>query len=101
MKYCLNCKQLVDPQKKFNWGIFLCTVCCCGLGFIYLIGFVLLGIKKCPMCNSTNWGVQHIIQPKIVPQNQNGVRFCPNCGANINLDDAYCTQCGRMSDRSK
>lgn len=64
MKYCNNCKQFVEPQKKFNWCVFL-------LLFVLLFGWIFYLIyyacksKKCPMCNSSNWGVK---SPVVVSQ---------------------------------
>lgn len=93
MKYCLNCRHFVEPQKNFNWGIFLCLLCCCGLGFLYLIVFVIFGTKKCPICNSTNWGVQPVM--KTVQQQVEKCILCPNCGTRINEGYDYCVGCGR------
>jgi len=95
MKYCLNCQQLVDPQKKFNWGAFLCLLCCCGLGVIYLIYYLLPGGKKCPMCNSTNWGVKPKKEVVSIQQQVEKGIFCPNCGTRINEGYDYCTGCGK------
>ncbi len=55
MKYCNNCKQLVDPQKKFSTGILIVLLC---LGVVPGIIYYVIKKATCPMCNSTNWGVK-------------------------------------------
>jgi len=57
MKYCNNCKQLVQPQKKFNAILFIVLLFTIIGWFFYLIYYA-TKTKNCPMCNSTNWGVQ-------------------------------------------
>lgn len=55
MKYCNNCKQLVDPQKKFSTGLLILLLIC---GVVPGIIYYVVKKKTCPMCNSTNWGVK-------------------------------------------
>ncbi|KKK41129.1 MAG: hypothetical protein Lokiarch_45730 [Candidatus Lokiarchaeum sp. GC14_75] len=55
MKYCNNCKQMVQPQKNYSTGLLIILLICFGIpGIIYY----LIKKKTCPMCNSTNWGVK-------------------------------------------
>ncbi len=58
MKYCNNCKQMVEPTKKWS-VVFLLILLVLGIlpGILYLI-YVLFKAKRCPICNSTNWGKQ-------------------------------------------
>ncbi|MEJ2248777.1 MAG: hypothetical protein P8Y70_02995 [Candidatus Lokiarchaeota archaeon] len=55
MKYCLNCKQMVEPKKDLSMA-FLIVLLCLGIcpGVIYYV----IKKKSCPMCNSNNWGVK-------------------------------------------
>jgi len=92
MKYCNNCKLMVEPKKDFNLCAFLLFALLCGSFWIYIIYYVLKS-KKCPMCNSTNWGVQPTIE--VVQQQVEKGIFCPNCGTRINEDYNYCVGCGR------
>ena len=54
MKYCRNCKQNVEPGKKFSWGLFILF-----LGIFYLLYFMFMKKKTCPMCNSRNFEHKH------------------------------------------
>ena len=55
MRYCINCKQKVEPKRHFNMAILFILLL---LGIIPgVIYYIILG-KKCPMCNSDNWGVE-------------------------------------------
>ncbi|KKM05064.1 hypothetical protein LCGC14_1757930 [marine sediment metagenome] len=95
MKYCNNCRQLVDPQKNYSTGLLLILLLCCG--FIPGIIYYLILVKKCPMCNSSNWGVkpqemrqpQEVIHPQI-PQKE--IHFCPQCGSS--MSGKFCGECG-------
>ncbi len=58
MKYCNNCKQLVEPVKKFNVVAFILLCCCTLIGWIFYLIYYAVKKKKCPMCNSINWGVK-------------------------------------------
>lgn len=55
MKYCLNCKQMVEPQKRISAGFLLILLC---LGVVPGILYYLIKAKTCPMCNSQHWGVK-------------------------------------------
>jgi hypothetical protein len=97
MKYCNNCKQIVEPQKNYNEMVLIVLLLCCGIvpGIIYY----LIKPKACPMCNSTNWGIkpQEEIKPPHeehkpqIPQNQ--ILFCPECGSPAS--GQFCATCGR------
>ncbi len=97
MKYCNNCRQLVEPIKKFNTIAFLLLCCCTCFGWIIYLIYYGLKASKCPMCNSINWGVKPVVQSQFTPQISSQVRFCPNCGANINPEDDFCIQCGKKT----
>jgi len=52
-RYCPYCKRLVEPQKKFNWAIFLLGLLTVGIiSFIYLIYYLLKTPTKCPICGA-------------------------------------------------
>jgi len=54
MKYCKNCKQNVQPIKKFSWGLFILF-----LGVFYLLYYILMKKKSCPICHSRNFEHKH------------------------------------------
>ncbi len=58
MKYCNNCKQMVEPEKKWS-AILLIILLILGIvpGLLYIL-YIALKKARCPMCNSTNWGVK-------------------------------------------
>ena len=94
MKYCNNCEQLVDPQKKFNAILFIILLCTVVLWPLYLIYYVIKS-KKCPMCNSTNWGVK----PKQTLPSQTHMiienfKYCNQCGEKIGNTVQFCSLCG-------
>jgi len=106
MKYCINCKQLVDPQKKFNSCLFIVLLFTL-LGWVFYLIYYAVKPKKCPMCNSTNWGVkppetQHqspVVnsQQTSIPQTQpitEGFKFCVQCGEKIESNIQFCSSCG-------
>lgn len=94
MKYCINCKQLVDPQKKFNAILFIILLFTI-IGWLFYLIYYAVKPKKCPMCNSTNWGVkpsevQHQ-SPVVIPK----ATYCPECGTEIlDKSKAFCSKCG-------
>lgn len=51
MKWCNLCNRNVEPQKKFNWLIFI-FLC----GIFYLPYYFLFMNKKCPICKGENFG---------------------------------------------
>lgn len=89
MKYCNNCKLLVEPQRDYDTSILLILLLCCGI----FPGIIYYAIKKktCPMCTSTNWGIkpQEETKPQI-PQEEN--HFCPQCGSSVS--GKFCAECG-------
>ena len=92
MKYCINCKQLVDPQKKFNAIVFIILLFTLVGWVLYLIYYTVKP-KKCPMCNSTNWGVKP--QETLPSQTQPIYRKTPSRGISIPIEESkYCSQCG-------
>jgi len=54
MKYCRNCKQNVQPTKHFSWGLFILF-----LGVFYLLYYILMKKKSCPICHSRNFEHKH------------------------------------------
>jgi len=91
MKYCNNCKLMVEPKKDFNLCAFLILALVWSF-WIYIIYYVLKS-KKCPMCNSTNWGVRPVMET--VQQQIEEDIFCPNCRIRINESYDYCIGCGK------
>ena len=88
MKYCNNCKQLVDPKKDISVGLLVFLILCCTIpGIIYYI----VKSKTCPVCNSTNWGVppQEGVKPSI-PETK--IEYCPQCGSPVS--GKFCDKCG-------
>ena len=55
MKYCNNCKQIVEPKRHFNAGILIVLLC---LGVIPGLIYYLVCNPTCPICNSENWGAK-------------------------------------------
>lgn len=58
MKYCNNCKQNVEPVKKFDWSFFLLASVLLTpiIGIIYWMWYA--GYKKktlCPICGCEDW----------------------------------------------
>ena len=101
MKYCNNCKQIVEPLKNFNPLLFL-ILCCTCVGWIFYLSYYLLKSKKCPMCKSQNWGIKPQLQEKKVPllrqekvlpeKVQKNSNYCPMCGNP--LKGRFCELCG-------
>lgn len=54
MKYCPNCKQLVEPKRNIRHGLHIFSSIITGGGwFLFVYLWVLLfGAKRCPLCNS-------------------------------------------------
>lgn len=54
MKYCPNCKQNVEPKKKFS-------IICCVLtaGFIYIPYYLFFKKKSCPICGNKHLEKEH------------------------------------------
>ncbi len=99
MKYCLNCQQLVNPQKKFSIIAFIVLLFCTCIGGIFYLIYYAAKSRKCPMCNSTNWGVKPP-EPQYqfpIPQVQpiaEGFKFCVQCGEKIGNTVQFCVFCG-------
>ena len=55
MKYCKNCNQIVQPTKKFSITWFLINCCWIIGGGVYLLYFILMKKKICPMCHDVNF----------------------------------------------
>jgi len=55
MKYCKNCNQIVQPNKKFSIAWFLINCCWIIGGGVYLLYFILIKKKTCPMCHDSNF----------------------------------------------
>ena len=94
MKYCINCKQLVDPQKKFNVLVFIFLLCCTLVGWILYLIYYAVKPKKCPMCNSTNWGVK---PQQNLPSQTHTIeefKYCNQCGEKIGRAVQFCSLCG-------
>lgn len=56
MRYCNNCKQMVEPRKHLNVGVLLVLLL---FGIIGGIIYYCVTPSTCPMCNSENWGVEN------------------------------------------
>ena len=54
MKYCNNCKQMVEPKRQFDTLILFVLLC---LGIIPGLIYLFCQKQTCPICNSTSWGV--------------------------------------------
>lgn len=61
MKYCKNCGQNVEPTKKFSIGWFLINCLWIIGGGVYLLYWLLLKKKTCPICHSNNFEHAHAI----------------------------------------
>ena len=98
MKYCINCEQLVNPQKKFNAIVFIVLLCTI-IGWLFYLIYYVVKPKKCPMCNSTNWGVKPSGTQQQAPSSQTqqiaeGFKFCNQCGEKIGANIQFCSSCG-------
>ena len=94
MKYCNNCEQMVQPQKKFNACIFILLLFTL-VGWVFYLIYYACKRGKCPMCNSKNWGVK----PKRTLPSQTYTinkefRYCNQCGEKIGSNVQFCNQCG-------
>jgi len=49
--YCNLCNRNVIPRKKFNWLAAIFTVF-----FPYVLYFLIIKKKKCPICTGDNFG---------------------------------------------
>ena len=58
MKYCKNCKQNVNPTKKFSIGWFIINCFWIIGGGVYLLYFILKK-KTCPICHGNNFEHSH------------------------------------------
>ena len=105
MKYCNNCRQFVEPQREFNWAIFIFLLFCTGPCVVFYLIYYLIENKKCPMCNSENWGsppqkeamspnMRNVSTGTIPDFKTSEIRFCSDCGAKITLPATFCSSCG-------
>ena len=106
MRYCNNCKQFVEPRKKFGIIAFIVLLFCTCIGGIFYLIYYGFKSKKCPICNSTNWGVKPpepqqqspvIISQQIQPITE-GFKFCAQCGEKIESTVQFCIFCGVKID---
>lgn len=58
MKYCKNCKQNVEPTKKFSFGWFIVNCLWLVGGVVYIIYFISKK-KTCPICKGDNFEHTH------------------------------------------
>lgn len=56
MKYCPNCNQNVQPDKKFSIGWFLFSCITVVGGGVYIIYWALFKKKTCPICGGRDFG---------------------------------------------
>ena len=54
MKYCPNCKQLVEPKRNINHALHIVLSIITGgiWFFLVYIWIILFATKRCPMCNT-------------------------------------------------
>jgi len=94
MKYCNNCEQMVEPQKKFNVCLFIVLLFTLVGWFLYLVYYVCKK-GKCPMCNSNNWGVK---PKRTLPSQTHTIieefKYCSQCGEKIGRAVQFCSLCG-------
>ena len=55
MKFCPSCNQMVRPAKKFSIGWFLINCLWIIGGGVYLLYWMFLKRKSCPICNGTDF----------------------------------------------
>ncbi len=94
--------MMVQPQKDFNWIVFIILFCCTWIGWVFYLIYYVVKTKRCPMCNSTNWGVPmqnqqrtQARQARLLPPQpviQTIQKYCPECGNG--LSGAFCEICG-------
>lgn len=61
MKYCNNCGQNVIPEKKFSVVWFLINCLWLVGGIVYIIYFIFMKKKVCPICHGSNLEREHDI----------------------------------------
>ena len=61
MKYCKSCNQNVQPTKHFSIGWFLVNCLWIIGGGVYLLYFIFMKKKTCPICNGNNF--EHSLEP--------------------------------------
>lgn len=95
MKYCNNCNQTVEPQKKFNVCLFI-VLLFTFVGWLLYIVYYACKRGKCPMCNSKNWGVksQQTSFVQSQPVINKGFKYCSQCGEKIGKSVDFCILCG-------
>ena len=96
MKYCNNCKQMVEPQKKFNVCVFILLLLFTCVGWIFYLIYYACKKGKCPMCNSKNWGIkpQQTSFSQVQPHVGEGFKYCSQCGEKIGKSVEFCNLCG-------
>ena len=104
MKYCNNCKQWVQPYKKFHGCLFVFLLFTLVGWIIYLIwrGFQ---PYRCPICKGINWGLPQEEKPTIyyvqpqVPLQQKPIQesiYCEYCGFKNDKKSKHCVNCGSL-----
>lgn len=49
LRYCSLCKRNVEAKKGFNWLVFIFL-----LGIPYLLFYMLVKRRRCPVCKGTS-----------------------------------------------
>ena len=101
VKYCLNCKTTVEPQKSFNAIIcFLLFAAWIIPGIIYLI-YYSSKEPQCPFCKGRAWGSQEQVTSQATFQtqapklNSKAKIYCPSCGEKFSDNNQdFCQYCG-------